>query len=248
MRPIAAVVVCGWVCGSLAYAADLPSGDSLMDLAVTRGGAAAYARAKNVVMTGTVEMAGHAITGPISVYQQGDKSYSAIELPGMGKVEEGFDGETAWEMNALQGPRIKEGEEKAASVRASKLTSLGSWRDDYKAARTLGIEDLDGKPAWKVELTPREGKPEIFYFDQKSVLLVRVTQTLSTAMGDIPVDAGFADYRVVDGIETPFTMVQKAMGQTINMHFDKVIYNAEMAGDRFQLPAAVKALLVKRKP
>ena len=237
--------------GSVACAADLPSGASLMEMAVAHGGGAeAYARAKNIVMTGTVDMAGHAITGPISIYQQGDKSYTAIELPGVGKMEEGFDGETAWEMSALQGPRIKEGEEKEASVRASKLTSLGSWQDDYKSARTLGTEDVNGKPAWKVELTPKdkEAKPEIYYFDQKTVLLVRVTQTLPTAMGDIPVEAGFSDYRLVDGIQTPFSMVQKAMGQSIDMHFDKVTYNAEIAADRFALPAAVKALVGKRKP
>ena len=236
---------------SLAFAADLPSGASLMEQAVTHGGgAAAYARAKDIIMTGTVDMAGHAITGPVAIYQQGEKSYTVIELPGVGKMEEGFDGETAWEMSALQGPRIKEGEEKDASVRASKLTSLGSWRDDYTSARTLGVEDVDGKPAWKVELTPKdkEAKPEIYYFDQKTVLLVRVTQTLPTAMGDIPVEAGFSDYRLVDGIQTPFSMVQKAMGQSINMHFDKVTYNAEIAADRFALPPAVKALVGKRKP
>ena len=249
MRLAAALLIYILVCGALVGAADLPSGDSLMDLALKRGGGAeAYARAKNVVMmTGTVEMAGHAITGPIQVFQQGEKSYSVIEVAGVGRVEEGFDGETAWEMNALQGPRIKEGEERAASVRASKLTSLGSWRDDYKFARTLGVEDADGKPAWKVEMTPKEGKAEIFYLDQKSVFLVRVTQTLATAMGDIPVDVGFGDYRAVDGIQTPFSMVQKAMGHTINMHFDKVTYNGQIEPDRFDLPAAVKALVEKRK-
>jgi hypothetical protein len=246
MRLLAAFLLCG----SLALAADPPSGDSLMELALARGGGAeAYARAKNVVMTGTVDMAGHAITGPISIYQQGDKSYSVIELPGVGKVEEGFDGETAWEMSALQGARIKDGAEKATAQRASKLTLLSSWRDYYSSARTLGAEDLDGKPVWKVELTPKakDDRPEVFYFDQKTVLLVRETQTLSTAMGDIPVDASFSDYRAVDGIQTPFSMVQKAMGQSINMHFDKVTYNAGIAPDRFALPAAVQALVDKRK-
>jgi outer membrane lipoprotein-sorting protein len=67
-------------------------------------------------------------------------------------------------------------------------------------------------------------------------------------MGDIPVEAGFSDYRLVDGIQTPFSMVQKAMGQSIDMHFDKVTYNAEIAADRFALPPAVRALVEKRKP
>jgi hypothetical protein len=235
-------------CSSLALAADLPSGDSIMELALTRGGGAdAYAKAKNFVTTGTVEMAGHSIHGPISVYQQGDKSYSAIELPGVGKVEEGFDGETAWELSALQGARIKDGPEKASAQRASRLTLLSSWRDNYTAARTLGAEDVDGKPAWKVELTPKEGKPEIFYFDQNSGMLVRMTQTFPTAMGDIPIEVLFSDYRAVDGIQTPFSMVQKAMSQTVTMHFDKVTYNAEIAADRFTLPAPVQALVARRK-
>lgn len=245
MRLLAAFLLCA----SFVCAADPPAGDSLMDLAVTRGGGAeAYARVKNSVMTGTVEMAGHAIAGPVSMYQQGDKSYSVIELPGIGRMEDGFDGETAWEMSALQGPRIKEGEEKETARRASRLTMLGSWRDDYKSARTLGAEDVDGKPAWKIELTPKEGKPEIFYLDRKSLFLVRVTQTLSTAMGDIPVDVAFSDYRPVDGIQTAFSWLQKAMGQTMNLHFDKVAYNAPIAPDRFALPPAVKALLDKHKP
>ena len=42
-----------------------------------------------------------------------------MDFPGIGKVEEGFDGETAWENSALQGPRILDGDEKAAAKRAA---------------------------------------------------------------------------------------------------------------------------------
>jgi hypothetical protein len=229
---------------SVAFAADLPSGEKVLDQSLARsGGAAAYARVKSFVMTGTVEMTGHNINGPISIYQQGDKTYSVTELPGIGKIEEGCDGETAWEMNALQGARIKDGPEKVASMRAAKMTLLSTWRESYKSARTVGIENVDGKPAWKVEMTPKEGAPEMYYFDRKSALLVRMTQTLPTALGDIPVDVSLSDYRPVDGIQTPFAMVQKAMSQTLNMRFDKVTYNAKIEPTRFDLPLPVKALL-----
>ena len=33
------------------------------------------------------------------------------KLAGIGRIEEGFDGEVAWESNMLQGPRVKEGDE-----------------------------------------------------------------------------------------------------------------------------------------
>ncbi len=232
----------------LLFAADLPSADKLLQLSLDRsGGAQALAKAKNAVMTGTVEMAGHNITGPVELYQDGSKSYTVINLPGIGKVEEGFDGETAWEMNALQGARIKDGEEKAAIERSSKISLLSSWRDYYKQGKTIGAEDVEGKPAWKVEMTPKEGKPETFFFDKDTMLLVRTTATITTPLGEIPVDALMGDYRVVDGIKTPFMMTQKAMSQVIVMKFDKVQYNAAIAADRFELPPAVKALAAKRK-
>src|ERR1700722_10071245 len=114
----------GFLAIPLLFAAD-PTGEQILQLSLERsGGAAAFAKVKSVVMTGTVEMAGHNISGPVSVFQQGDKSYTVIDLPGIGKVEEGFDGTVAWEANALQGPRIKDGEERAAVARASRISVL----------------------------------------------------------------------------------------------------------------------------
>jgi len=232
----------------LLFAAELPSADRLLQQSVDRsGGIQAFAKAKNAVMTGKVEVAGHNIGGPVALYQEGGKSYTVIELPGIGKVEEGFDGEIAWEMNALSGARIKDGEERAVVERASSLSPLSSWREFYKAGRTVGSEDVEGKPAWKIEMTPKEGKPEFFFLDKQTMMLVRTTGTVSTAMGDISVDALLSDYRPVDGIATPFMMVQKAMSQTLVMHFDKVQYNAAIPGGRFDLPPAVKALASRRK-
>ncbi|HVW83564.1 MAG TPA: hypothetical protein VHB50_02740, partial [Bryobacteraceae bacterium] len=167
---------------------------------------------------------------------------------GIGKVEEGFDGETAWEMNALQGARVKDGPEKDLMKRSSKITMLDNWRDYYTKARTVGSEDVDGKPAWKVELTPNDGKPEYFFFDKQSGLLVQMSQTVATPLGEIPVDVILSDYRVVDGIKTPFAMTQKAINQTLAMRFDKVVFNASIPAGRFDPPPAVKALLAKKKP
>jgi hypothetical protein len=79
------------------------------------------------------------------------------------------------------------------------------------------------------------------------MLLVRTTGTIATAMGDIPVDEKMGDYRVVDGIQTPFRMTQNAMGQTLIMKFDKVRYNAAIPAGQFDLPGAVKDILAPKK-
>jgi hypothetical protein len=236
------------LCASLAFGADLPSGESLLARAVeSSGGTSAYAKAQTVLMTGTIEMMGRNLKGPITLCQKGSKAYSVIELPGIGKVEEGFNGEIAWEMSALQGARIQSAEEKGAMQRAARFNLLTSWREYYKSAQTAGETEIDGHPAWKVELTPKEGKVEQFFFDKDSGLLVRIAQTIPSAMGDIPVEVTMSDYRTVEGIKTPFSMVQKAMGQVLAMHFEKVTYNADLPADRFDLPPAVQALADQKK-
>ncbi len=240
---------------ALVFAADppagvLPQGEALIRRCIeSEGGAKAIERAQTAIMTGTVELTGHNISGPLEIYQQGVKSYTQIELAGIGKLEEGFDGEVAWESNLLQGPRIKEGEELEATRRASRMSVLGDWKDYYKSAVTAGSEDVNGKPAWKVAMTPTRGASvEQFYFDRDSGLLVKMTQTLPTALGDIPVEMTLGDYRAVDGIQTPFLMTQSAMGQNMSLHIAKVVYNGKIPEGRFDLPAEVKALAAKKKP
>jgi hypothetical protein len=236
------------VAASLSIAADTPSGESLLQRAVDKsGGAVAYAKAKNVSMSGTVEMPAQNIGGTITVFEEGEKSYTAMDFAGIGKIEGGFDGETAWENSALQGPRILDGDEKLEAKRAAALSLLTAWRDVYTSARTIGSEDVDGKPAWKVEMTPKEGKPETFYFDRDSGLLVRTTAVHSTPLGDIATESTMSDFRPVDGILTPFTLTETAMSQKIVTHFSSVVYNAPLSKDRFDLPTAIKSLPPKKQ-
>jgi hypothetical protein len=248
MNRIATLIALG--AASVAFAADLPSGESLIQRCIDReGGAQAMERAQTATMTGTVELLGHNISGPLEIYQQGPKSYMQIDLPGIGKVEEGFDGTVAWESNVLQGPRVKDGEELEAARRSARISILGDWKDYYKAAKTIDLEDLNGKPVWKVDMIPTTGSEiEHFFFDRDSGLLVKMTQNLPTAMGTLPVEMTLSDYREISGIQTPFLMTQSAMGQNLALHLEKVTYNATIPPGRFDLPPDVKALTEKKKP
>jgi hypothetical protein len=229
-------------------AADLPSAEDLLQKCLERsGGAERLAAARSMEMKGTVEVVGRNISGSIVIDEQGEKSYSAIEIAGIGKIEEGFDGAVAWESSAIQGTRIKEGDEKAAMERSSSFRVLSHWKEYYSGIRTIGSEDVGGKSAWKVEMTPKQGKLEIYYFDRDSGLLARMDQTVSSPLGEIPTSVELADYRSVDGIQTPFAMTQEAAGQKMAIRLDKVSYNVSLAPTLFDLPEAVKELLAKKK-
>ena len=69
-----------------------------------------------------------------------------------------------------------------------------------------GIETVRGKSAYVVELTPKEGRPERLYFDRDSGLLLRRYRDRETPVGVLPEEYDYDDYRVVDGMKTPFLL------------------------------------------
>jgi len=52
---------------------------------------------------------------------------------------------------------------------------------------------------------------------------------------------------VIEGVQTPFVMTQRAMGQVMTMRFSKIDYGTAIPPERFELPAAVKALVAAKK-
>jgi hypothetical protein len=231
-----------------AFAADLPTGESLLArFTEVTGGNAAWSKIRTVFMDGAIDMAGRNFVGSVQIVEQGEKSYMSMEFAGIGKVEECYNGVDAWEVSAVSGPRLIEGEEKASIRRASSIAIITGWRNLYSKATTLRSEDIDGHPAWRVEMTPKEGKVETFWFDRDSGLLVRVQSTLSSVLGEINSDLRMSDYREVEGIRTPFTMREQVMGQDIVMRFTTVAFNGAIPAGRFDPPAEIKALLDKAK-
>jgi hypothetical protein len=100
--------------GVLAAAADLPKGEVLLDKYIeVTGGKTAHAKIHSDMTTGTMEFKAMGLKGKITTYgAEPDKKYSEVLLDGVGKMQEGVNGDVAWSMSAMQGPRVKEGDEK----------------------------------------------------------------------------------------------------------------------------------------
>ena len=235
---------------ALTHAEDkLPSADAVLDKYVAAtGGKEAYAKVHNSVATGTMEIVGQGVKGTMTVYSADPvKMYSAVDIAGVGKIEEGTDGKIAWSLSAIQGPRIKQGEERALALRSANLKNRVEWKESYQSAETVGVETVDGKPCYKVVLTPKEGKPEINYYDKDSGLLVRQTTTVKTPMGEIPVDASIGDYRSDSGILMPHVLKQSVAGQQLLLTFSSIKFNADIPANRFDLPLEIKALMSRKE-
>jgi hypothetical protein len=239
------VLLASWllVSGRMSAAdAALPKADAVLDqyFEVT-GGRAAYKKIQTQITTGSMEFVGKGVKAMLTSYKMApNKSYSVMELESIGKIEQGTDGETVWEKSAVQGPRIKTGEERASALREAALNA--DWRELFKKAEMAGVEPVGGRECYKIVLTPNEGKPETRYYDTKTHLLVKVTKVVKTSMGEIPAEFSLGDYRDVGGILIPHRIAQTGLGQEFLVQLEKVQQNPQIAPSRFDLPEDVKAL------
>ena len=155
----------------------LPKAEAVLDKCIeATGGKDAYRKVHNEKWSGTIELIGKGVKGKITSYRvEPRNTYTAMELDGVGLFEDGNTGDTAWTRNVVQGPRIKQGDERASAFREATFGGLLHWRDLYKAAETTGVETVGDQVCYKVVMTPNEGKPETCYFDKKSGFLVKMT-------------------------------------------------------------------------
>ncbi len=233
--------------GLLAAAADLPKGEALLDKYIeVTGGKAAHAKIHSDMTTGTMEFKAMGLKGKITTYgAEPDKKYSEVLLDGIGKMQEGVNGDVAWSLSAMQGPRVKEGDEKTETILQSKFNADLNWRDLFKTAETVGVETIDGKECYKVVLTPKTGSPSTRWFDKESNLLVKLSMTSKSAMGEIQSEMLVSDYRKEGDILLPHKMIVKAGPMEFVATVDTVQHNPEIPKDRVDVPDEVKALLKK---
>ena len=147
----------------------------------------------------------------------------------------------------MQGPQLKSGEELSDSLREGLFHKETEWKTIYKSAELNGEEDVDGKPTYKVVLTPKHGGPETQYYDKATGFMVRHQSIRKTAFGEIPVDVSVSGYRKECGSVTlPHSVVQNVAGQKIEMQIDTIECNSQIPADAFEPPAEVKALINKQ--
>ena len=225
---------------------ELPKGEAVLAHYVeVTGGRAAYSQVHGSISKGSMTLTAQNLKGSMTVYEaEPSKQVTLVEFPGVGKMEEGTDGNIAWSNSALEGARLKNGEEKAVALRsAHSETKFLDWKKLYKSVETTGVEDVDGKPCYKLVLTPLVGKPETEYYDKASGLLVKESAIITMPMGEVPVSMSIGGYRKEGGILLPHLLQQSVAGQKIEINVESVQMNPEFPPNRFDPPAEVKALI-----
>lgn len=118
----------------------LPKAEEILDryVAVT-GGREAYQKRRSEVRTAKLELVGKDVSFIATTYRAAPgKGYSVMEIPGIGRVEEGTDGEVAWSLSVARGPLTKEGFERDIVVPGlpPRRRRCASAHDDHEGPRT----------------------------------------------------------------------------------------------------------------
>jgi hypothetical protein len=229
----------------------LPSVDTVYShFVAATGGKAAYEARHSLIEHATIDFAKQGLKGSLTIYEAAPARYLALtELPGIGKIAAGSNGEVAWENTALQGPRIKQGVEKTDALRDGAFNPFLDWKKLYAKAETAGSETVEGHDCYKIVLTPKEGKPMTEFYDKKSGLMIKTMATVTSQMGDINAEVLYDDYRKdSDGILSPHRRAERAAAGEVVIQIDSVEVNPDLPKDRFDLPPEVQALLNKAAP
>jgi hypothetical protein len=228
---------------------DLPTGEEVLAQYVeATGGKAAYEKLTNRVSTGTFELAAANVKGKVIQTQAApNKMLNVTDMGATGKTSQGTDGTLAWEISTFGGDRVLDGDEKETFLTQATFNSELKRKDLYAKIECVGTEDVEGKPAYKVVLTPKAGKPLVEFYDVKSHLMTKQTATVATPMGELKIDTFPGDYKKVDGVLMPMSARQKILTQEIKITFTDIKHNVTLPKDAFNPPAAIVEMSKTKK-
>lgn len=157
--------------------------------------------------TAAVEMEKAGITFEMKMHQK-RPNFLLIEqdIPGMGKIFQGFDGRTGWASSEMQGYRELKGPE------LLQLLSIADLGVDTRLAQMCPFRKLVGERelprgfATGIELASLAGPSGTYWFENRTGRLVRIESAIMTGPAShVTMTMDMDDFRQVDGVWVPFT-------------------------------------------
>jgi zinc protease len=107
--------------------------------------------------------------------------------------------------------------------------------DHYTSLEVKGKEKVSGHDAYVVEATPKQGKPDLYYFDSESGLILRIDFIADTERGSFPIQMHYEDYRDVGNTKIAHTLRQTGLGEWI-ITVNQARINEDVDDAKFEKP------------
>lgn len=211
----------------------------------SRGGREAVEALDTVKITGRMTQPGMEL--PVTLYfARPDKARLEVEAQGMTLVQ-AYDGTVGWYLDPFQGdPTPREMPAAQLEQFRGNVDFEGQLYDYAAKGHTIalrGLGEVDGTPAYVLEITKANGDVITDYLDAETFLELR--QRVDTEVEGRPVamEVDFDDYRPIG--DPPLLAVhsieQRRVGspESSTIVFDTVETNLELADDLFAMPKPV---------
>ena len=168
------------------------------------GGREANEKIKTRMMSGTVELSPMGIKGTFETYSAGEaKSFTKMNLAGIGEMLEGSDGKSAWAINPIQGSRDKSGAELLQAKINGNFYREINLEKLFPKMELRGVEKVGEKNAYVIVATADAVPVETWYFDTATGLLLRSDMTIVSPEGNQPARVFYDEMRAIDGVVVP---------------------------------------------
>lgn len=212
------------------------------------GGKDAVMQVSSIQTTGRVEAPGTGIAGTMEAFYAPNRSVTRTTIPGVGVIATGFDGSVAWEVNPMQGPRIKNAKETAAIEEDANFYARMLYsRERYRSAETEGAVQFGGEEAWQVKTVLKSGRIQNEYFSVATGLHIGSQSTQISEVGSVNVVSVESNYRQFGALKRPTRSEVTTGARKMVVTVDSVVFGLVPAS-MFALPEPVKALVRPEPP
>ncbi len=219
--------------------AALPTIDEILDKQVKAlGGKEAIEKISSRVAKGSMELEGMNLSGPLELYAKApNKSALVIDLQGIGKITNVFDGEKGYSLDPTNGLRELSGAEFATAKRNADFYESLNIKKHFAKMEVKGKEKVGASDAYVVVATPAVGDPEKLYFAADTGLLVRIDTDNETPQGKMSFETYPRDYKEVDGVKVAHSLRQVSSAFTAVIKLSEVKHNLSVEDAKFAKPA-----------
>jgi predicted Zn-dependent peptidase/outer membrane lipoprotein-sorting protein len=191
------------------------------------GGKANMDKVRSIKMVAGMSIMGQDLE--MVMIRKDGKYYQKMGNQNLTIQEQIFDGEKAKVKSMAGNKDITEGPELDAIKKEAKLfVILDYFTDEYKLDLT-GIEQVDGKDAYRIIAKDANGKAETMFFDKENFMLLKVVTTQEGNGQSVTVSSSFKEYQEVEGLMFPKKMsIVGGAPFPINLEFTTLEVNGEV--------------------
>jgi hypothetical protein len=213
-----------------------PTADQLFDKYIqASGGPAAIDKVTSRVMKGTIDFGGKSL--PIDIYSKDpEKRISFTHMPDGDSVT-AFNGHEGWLGTPGRPLREMHGADLDGASIDADLHLPNHLKQMFSETSVKGTEKIGDQETYVV-MGGRQGKPPIvLYFDKQSGLLARLVRYGDTALGLLPTQIDYADYRDASGTKIPYRWTLARPSGRFTIQVTELKQNVPVDEDKYVKPA-----------